>query len=90
MTDFSDILKQLQESKKVKFKDIRKVNIGLCKKDLTTFRKNKKGAFYNCFALILRIKYKKEFKEVHVKIACPNLSRCPRGRFRYVALDFEA
>ena len=62
-------MKQLQESKKVKFKDIRKVNIGLCKKDLTTFRKKKKGAFYNCFVLILRILLDDgTYKEIHVKI----------------------
>lgn len=52
----------------VKFKDIRKIDIGLCKKDLISYRKKKRGAFYNCFALILRINYKNEFKEVHVKI----------------------
>ena len=40
----------------------------MCKKDLTCYRKSKKGAFYNCFALILRIKYKESFREVHVKI----------------------
>jgi len=51
-----------------KYKDIRKVDMGLCKKDLISFKKKKKGAFYNCFALILRIKYKDKFKEVHVKI----------------------
>jgi len=44
-----DILKQLKQTKKIKFKDTRKINIGLCKKDLTSFRKKKKGAFYNCF-----------------------------------------
>jgi hypothetical protein len=51
-----------------KFKDVRKVDFGLCKKDVIRFEKKKKGAFYNCFALILRIKYKGTFKEVHVKI----------------------
>ena len=56
------------ESVTKKFKDIRKIDIGLCKKDLTTYRKKQKGAFYNCFALILRILYKNEYKEVHVKI----------------------
>ena len=55
-------------ARKTKFKDIRKIDIGLCKKDLTCYRKSKKGAFYNCFALILRIKYKESFREVHVKI----------------------
>jgi len=55
-------------ARKIKFKDVRKIDIGLCKKDLICYRKKKKGAFYNCFAIILRLKYKKIFKEVHVKI----------------------
>ena len=60
-------INQVTKNKK-KFKDIRKIDMGLCKKDLISFKKKKKGAFYNCFALILRIKYKDVFKEVHVKI----------------------
>lgn len=53
---------------KNKFKDVRKIDIGLCKKDLITYRKKQKGAFYNCFAIIIRILYENEYKEVHVKI----------------------
>ena len=55
-------------ARKVKFKDVRKIDIGLSKKDLISYRKKKKGAFYNCFAIIMRILYKGEYKEVHVKI----------------------
>ena len=55
-------------ARKVKFKDIRKIDIGLSKKDLISYRKKKKGAFYNCFAVILRILYKNVYKEVHIKI----------------------
>tara|TARA_B100001093_G_scaffold517775_1_gene600360 strand:- start:7778 stop:8893 length:1116 start_codon:yes stop_codon:yes gene_type:complete len=55
-------------ARKVKFKDIRKIDIGLSKKDIISYRKKKKGAFYNCFAIIMRIFYKNEYKEVHVKI----------------------
>lgn len=55
-------------ARKTKFKDIRKIDIGISKKDLISYRKKKKGAFYNCFAVILRILYKDEYKEVHVKI----------------------
>ena len=55
-------------ARKVKFKDVRKIDVGLCKKDLISYRKKKKGAFYNCFAIIMRIQYKDMFKEVHVKI----------------------
>ena len=65
-----NIISQINQikGKTKKFKDVRKIDMGLCKKDLISFKKKKKGAFYNCFAIILRIKYKKEFKEVHVKI----------------------
>jgi len=55
-------------ARKVKFKDIRKIDIGLSKKDLISYRKKKKGAFYNCFAVILRILYRNKYKEVHIKI----------------------
>jgi hypothetical protein len=54
--------------RKVLYKDVRKINIGLCKKDLISYRVQKKGAFYNCFVLILRIKIKNLFKEHHVKV----------------------
>ena len=50
------------------FKDIRKVTIGISKKDLINFRKKKKSAFYNCFAVIVRIFYKGEFKEINIKV----------------------
>ena len=65
-----NILSQVNNpnARKTKFKDIRKIDIGLSKKDLISYRKKKRGAFYNCFALILRILYKNEYKEVHVKI----------------------
>ena len=54
-------------NKRHKFKDIRKIDMGLCKSDLLSCRK-KKGAFYNCFAIIMRIMFKNVFKEVHIKI----------------------
>ena len=53
---------------KKKFKDVRKIDIGMSKKDLTSYKTKKKGAFYNCFALILRILYNDEYKEIHVKV----------------------
>jgi len=55
-------------ARKVKFKDVRKINVGLCKKDLTSYRTKRKGAFYNCFVLILRIDQGESFKEAHVKV----------------------
>jgi len=51
-----------------KYKDIRKITVGMSKKDLLNNRKKKKSAFYNCFAIIYRILYKGQFREVHLKI----------------------
>ena len=53
---------------RIKFKDTRKVSIGVSKKDLMSYRCKKKSAFYNCFVLILRIKVKQTFKEFHIKV----------------------
>ena len=53
---------------RIQFKDVRKMSIGLCKKDIISYRGKKKGAFYNCFVLMLRLFYKGEFKEIHVKV----------------------
>jgi len=55
-------------SGRIKFKDTRKVSIGVSKKDLMSYRCKKKSAFYNCFVLILRMKVEETFKEFHVKI----------------------
>ena len=44
-------------ARKIKYKDVRKINIGIAKKDLTSYRTKVKGAFYNCFVVILRIKF---------------------------------
>ena len=51
-----------------KFKDIRKIIIGFSKKDLINFRKKKKSAFYNCFAVIIRIFHEGKYKEVNIKL----------------------
>jgi len=53
---------------RIKFKDIRKVSIGISKKDIMSYRSKKKSAFYNCFAMMLRIKVGDNFKEFHVKL----------------------
>ena len=53
---------------RIKFKDIRKVSIGICKKDIMSYRSKKKSAFYNCFVLILRLKINATFREFHVKV----------------------
>ena len=55
-------------SGRIKFKDIRKVSIGVSKKDLLSYRCKKKSAFYNCFVLILRTKVLDAYKEFHIKV----------------------
>ncbi len=55
-------------SGRIKFKDIRKVSIGLCKKDILNYRSKKKSAFYNCFVMIVRLKEETVYKEYHVKV----------------------
>lgn len=55
-------------SGRIKFKDIRKISVGISKKDVLSYRSKKKSAFYNCFVLILRILDEGEFKEFHVKV----------------------
>jgi TATA-box binding protein (TBP) (component of TFIID and TFIIIB) len=57
----------IHHSDKVKYKDVRKVTVGVSKKDIISYRVRQKGAFYNCFVLIIRVKLA-EFKEFHVKI----------------------
>ena len=53
---------------RIKFKDVRKISIGLCKKDITSYRCKKKSAFYNCFVVIMRLLHEGAFKEIHVKV----------------------
>ena len=65
-----NIIKQINNpsARRLKFKDERKITIGLSKKDIMNCRGKVKNAFYNCFAVILRFKYEGIFKEIHVKI----------------------
>lgn len=53
---------------RIKFKDIRKISIGISKKDIMSYRCKRKSAFYNCFVMILRIKILDAFKEFHIKV----------------------
>jgi len=52
-----DIIKQIdvQTKTRSKFKDERKITIGICKKDIMACRSKKKNVFYNCFSLVIRI-----------------------------------
>ena len=53
---------------RILYKDIRKITIGLSKKDLLFNKNTKKSAFYNCFVLTMRILVKDIFKEFHIKV----------------------
>jgi len=55
-------------ARRIKFKDERKITVGISKKDIMNCRGKVKNAFYNCFAMILRFNYNNAFREIHVKI----------------------
>jgi hypothetical protein len=65
-----NVIKQIHNpaARRIKFKDERKITIGLSKKDIMTCRGKIKNAFYNCFAMILRFRYDDAFREIHVKV----------------------
>jgi hypothetical protein len=65
-----NVIKQINNpsARRIKFKDERKITIGISKKDIMNCRSKVKNAFYNCFAMILRFKYQSLFREIHVKV----------------------
>ena len=64
------VIKQINnpQARRIKFKDERKITIGISKKDIMNCRCKIKNAFYNCFAMILRFKFEGSFREIHVKV----------------------
>jgi hypothetical protein len=64
------VIKQINnpQARRIKFKDERKITIGISKKDIMNCRCKIKNAFYNCFAMILRFRYEGTFREIHVKV----------------------
>jgi hypothetical protein len=65
-----NIIKQINNpaARRIKFKDERKITVGISKKDIMNCRGKVKNAFYNCFAMILRFKFEGLFREIHVKV----------------------
>lgn len=53
---------------RIKFRDIRKITVGLSKKNLMAHRITKRQAFYNCFVIIMRLNIEGVFKEFHIKV----------------------
>ena len=64
------IIKQIDNptARKIKFKDVRKLTVGLSKKDIMNCHGKNKNAFINCFAMILRVKHLNKFQEIHIKV----------------------
>ena len=64
------IMKQIDNptARKIKYKDVRKLTVGVSKKDIMNCHGKNKNAFINCFAMILRVAHKNIFHEVHVKV----------------------
>lgn len=57
-----------KSNKEIKYKHVQAINIGLSKKDIMTHKIKKKQAFYNSFALTIRLFINDEFKEFHIKV----------------------
>jgi len=64
------IIKQIDNAtgRRIKYRDERKITVGISKKDIMNCRGKVKNAFYNCFALIMRFKYDGLFREIHIKV----------------------
>ena len=62
------IIKQIDNpsARRIKFKDERKITVGISKKDIMNCHGKNKNAFINCFAVILRVKHEQIFHEIHV------------------------
>jgi hypothetical protein len=65
-----NIIKQIDNStgRRIKYRDERKITVGISKKDIMNCRGKVKNAFYNCFAIIMRFKFEGLFREIHVKV----------------------
>ena len=61
------VISHIEDKGTLKYKDIRKITVGISRRDILSYRIRHKGAFYNCFALVIRLKME-TFKEFHVKV----------------------
>jgi hypothetical protein len=83
-----NIIKKIDNptARRNKFKDERKITIGISKKDIINSRGKVKNAFYNCFAVILRFYYENSYREIHVKVFNTGKLEIP-GIINYALLD---
>lgn len=65
-----NIIKEINNptARSIKFKNEVKITVGISRKDIMNCRGKVKHAFYNCFAIIIRLKYEDVFREIHVKV----------------------
>jgi TATA-box binding protein (TBP) (component of TFIID and TFIIIB) len=61
-----DIISSNLSGSRLKFKDVRKISVGKCTKDIIQ-KVKKRSVFYNCMVIILRVRIQ-AFKEYHIKI----------------------
>ena len=59
------------------FKFVAKLSIGLASKEVKAHRAQEKDAFYNSFTMVLRIRYKGQFKEIVAKVFNKNSLSLP-------------
>ena len=81
----------IKTKKSFKYKDTRKIDMGISHKDIASYKFTKKGAFYNCFAIILRVVFQNKFKEVHIKIFNTGKLEIPgiqNDELLYIALNY--
>lgn len=65
-----NVIKQINNptARRIKYKDERKITIGMSKKDIMNCRGKVKNAFYNCFAIIIRFNFEGVYREIHIKV----------------------
>ena len=87
-----DVITKYNKSlKKQKFKDVRKINVGISKKEIISIKKKIKKCFYNCFAIIMRLLDDDGvYKEIHIKIFNTGKLEIPgiqNDKTMYIALN---
>jgi TATA-box binding protein (TBP) (component of TFIID and TFIIIB) len=62
------IISHVEDKGSLKYKDTRKITVGISRRDILSYRIRHKGAFYNCFALVIRLHIDSVFREYHLKV----------------------
>jgi hypothetical protein len=62
------VISHVEDKGTLKYKDTRKVTVGISRRDILSYRIRHKGAFYNCFALVIRLHIEGTYREYHLKV----------------------